>query len=185
MGDRPAFFEFVRAFRAHWFAAMSGGLSVPFAGLAVWVDSKYAQAIFAALAFAAVWFAAFQVWNAEHKKVHATGSREEARKQLAEIGRLRRRLVELRVEMARDEYGAKSEAEWEEEFGRLATEITGKIRAFAGDAEAEIYDARGNINRRVGKGLPPHQRIIDIVIHDLDHLREFIKDYSRGKDRTL
>jgi hypothetical protein len=185
MRDRATFSEFVHAFRAQWFAAMSGGLSVPFAALAVWADSKYAQAIFAALAFAAVWFAAFHVWKAERKKVDAGCSREETRKQLAEIGKLRRRLVEFRVEMVQDQKGSKTEQEWEKEFGAIAAEITEKIRGFAGDAEADIYDARGNISRRFGPGTPPHQRIIDIVIHDLDHLREFIKDYSRGKDRTV
>jgi hypothetical protein len=45
--------DFVLAFRAQWFAAMSGGFSVPFTALAVLVDNKFQQAIFGGLAFAA------------------------------------------------------------------------------------------------------------------------------------
>ncbi len=184
MGDRSTFSEFVRALRTQWFAAMSGGLSVPFAAIAVLADSKYAQAIFAALAFTALWFAAYQVWKAERKEVVSLQTRLGRRAKLAEIAELRKRLVEFRVLMVRDQQGLKSEAEWDAEFRCLASRITEKIKDFAGEAEAAIYDARGNIIRRFGDGAPPHQRVIDIVMHDLDYLREFIKDYSRGKDRA-
>lgn len=48
---------------------MSGGFSIPFAGLAAFADNKYAQVIFVALAFAASWFAAYTIWKAEGEKV--------------------------------------------------------------------------------------------------------------------
>jgi hypothetical protein len=69
MEAKGAFWNYVRVFRAHWLAAMSGGFSVPFTALAVVAGDKYQQAIFGALAFAAFWFAAFRVWKVEHDKV--------------------------------------------------------------------------------------------------------------------
>lgn len=60
---------FLLAFRQHWFAAMSGGFSVPFTAAAIYLQNKYAQGIFGALAFSAAWFAAYRVWKVEHEKV--------------------------------------------------------------------------------------------------------------------
>ena len=37
--------SFAASFRGHWFAAMSGGFSVPFVFLAALTDNKYAQVI--------------------------------------------------------------------------------------------------------------------------------------------
>ena len=48
---------------------MSGSFSVPFAAAAVYLDNKYAQGVFAALAFSAVWFAAYRVWRFEREKL--------------------------------------------------------------------------------------------------------------------
>jgi hypothetical protein len=127
----------------------------------------------------------YQLWKANRAEIGTLRGILGRRTELAEIGKLRRKLVVLRVEMTRDQEGNKTEEGWDREFGAVAAEITEKIRGFAGDAEADIYDARGNITRRFGPGLPPHQRVIDIIVHDLDRLREFIKDYSRGKDRTV
>jgi hypothetical protein len=59
---------FILAFREQWFAAMSGGVSVPFAALAAFTDDKWAQIIFGVLAFTAVWFAAYRIWKVEHEK---------------------------------------------------------------------------------------------------------------------
>src|SRR5258706_11455692 len=66
--DRLSLWNFVRAFRGHWLAAMSGSFSVPFTAAAVYLDNKYAQGIFAMLALAAFWFAAYRVWLVEWKK---------------------------------------------------------------------------------------------------------------------
>ena len=66
--NKPSPWEFVLAFRRETFGAMSGGVSVPFAALAVFLDNAYAQAIFAAMAFTAVWFAAYRVWKAERER---------------------------------------------------------------------------------------------------------------------
>jgi hypothetical protein len=70
MGD-TAIWAFARVLRAHWFAAMSGGFSVPFTAAMVYFDSKYAQSIFGALALASLWFAAYRIWKGEHDKVVA------------------------------------------------------------------------------------------------------------------
>lgn len=60
---------FASAFRTHWFAAMSGGFSVPFTALSVIVDNKWTQFIFAFLAFSAVWVAAYRIWKPERERV--------------------------------------------------------------------------------------------------------------------
>jgi hypothetical protein len=66
-----AIWAFARVLRAHWFAAMSGGFSVPFTAAMVYFDSKYAQSIFGALALTSLWFAAYRIWKSEHDKVVA------------------------------------------------------------------------------------------------------------------
>ena len=71
MGKKSSIWGFVSAFREHWFAAMSGGFSVPFAFAAALADNKYIQIILLALAFSGAWFAAYQIWKAEHEKVLA------------------------------------------------------------------------------------------------------------------
>src|SRR5882672_10062573 len=48
---------------------MSGGASIPFAALAVFLDNKWAQVIFAATALCCAWFAAYRVWKPERQKV--------------------------------------------------------------------------------------------------------------------
>jgi hypothetical protein len=68
MGYRePTFRNFIAAFRGHWLEAMSGGFSVPFTALAVYSSQTYQQAIFALLALAGIWFAAFRIWAVERK----------------------------------------------------------------------------------------------------------------------
>jgi hypothetical protein len=63
------FRAFVAAIRADWFAAMSGGFSVPFGAAAVFADTKYGQAIWGSLAVCAFVFAAYRFWSAEHASV--------------------------------------------------------------------------------------------------------------------
>jgi hypothetical protein len=61
--------SFTLAFRKHWFAAMSGGASIPFTALAVFVDNKWAQLVFACCALTCAWFAAYRVWKPERQRV--------------------------------------------------------------------------------------------------------------------
>jgi hypothetical protein len=61
--------EFLRVFRTQWLAAMSGAFSVPFATLAVFADSRFAQLIWVGLAVGSSWFAAYKVWGSEHKQI--------------------------------------------------------------------------------------------------------------------
>jgi hypothetical protein len=70
--DKP-FWSFLRALRADWFAAMSGGFSVPFTAVAVFADNKYAQAIFACMGFGSIIFASYRIWKSEHDKVLTLG----------------------------------------------------------------------------------------------------------------
>jgi hypothetical protein len=70
-GFKQSFFSFIQAFRSHWLAAMSGGFSVPFTGLAIFAGDKYQQIIFGCLAFAAFWFAAYRIWKHEYDKTAA------------------------------------------------------------------------------------------------------------------
>ena len=59
--------EFALAFRRHWFAAMSSGVGVPFAIMAVFVDIAWGQGAAGALAITAVAFAAYRVWSWERE----------------------------------------------------------------------------------------------------------------------
>jgi len=67
----PTFRNFVAAFRGHLGAAMSGAFSVPFYGLAVYLDNKFAQTIFLSLAFLGSWFAAYTVWRAQCERANS------------------------------------------------------------------------------------------------------------------
>src|SRR5882757_5744663 len=69
MDSQTSIRSFALAFRGQWFAAMSGGFSVPFTALAVFLDNKYQQIIFGCLAFAAVWYAVYTIWKIEREKV--------------------------------------------------------------------------------------------------------------------
>ena len=63
----PSLRNFISAFHGHWFEAMSGGVSVPFAILAVLLDNAYAKVILGLLAATAAGFAAYQAWAWEEK----------------------------------------------------------------------------------------------------------------------
>jgi hypothetical protein len=73
----PSTVEFIRAFRKHWLAAMSGSFSVPFTAAAFFVDGSYGKLLFALLAVSAMWFAAYTVWHAERQKLIVAERREE------------------------------------------------------------------------------------------------------------
>ena len=68
MPAQPSILNFFRAFRGHWFEAMSGAFSVPFAALAAFTEG-YAQIIFVVLAASAGGFAAYRLWSFERQKV--------------------------------------------------------------------------------------------------------------------
>jgi hypothetical protein len=61
--------SFALAFRKQWFAAMSGGASVPFTALAVFLDRRWAQLLFGGCAVVSTWFAAYRVWKSERQRV--------------------------------------------------------------------------------------------------------------------
>ena len=98
---------------------------------------------------------------------------------LNRIAELRQKVAALRVEMEKTEARNKPPEKWAGEFHALENEIAQNIEAFATPAEAAIYRTRGNVIRRMGPGLPAHQLYIDLCIHDLDYLRDFVKAYSR------
>lgn len=63
MAQSATFRDFLRAFWGRWFTAMSGPLSVPFAALAVYVDSKWLKILFGLLAVICAVFASYWVWR--------------------------------------------------------------------------------------------------------------------------
>jgi hypothetical protein len=69
VAPKPTLWNFVLAFREHLFAGMSGGASVPFAALAVFLDNSYAKSNLAALAFTCAGFAGYRMWRHERARV--------------------------------------------------------------------------------------------------------------------
>lgn len=61
--------SFGAALREHWFTAMSGGVSVPFAIAAAYLDNAAAKTLLALAAITCAWFAAYRVWKPEREKV--------------------------------------------------------------------------------------------------------------------
>jgi hypothetical protein len=66
--QRSSAWSFTLSFRQHLFAAMSGGASVPFTALAIYLDNKWAQVIFLVCALTCAWFAAYRVWKPERER---------------------------------------------------------------------------------------------------------------------
>ena len=83
-----------------WLARMSGGFSVPFGALAVWVDSKWASFIWVLLAASAFTLAAYRVWANERMQVNLLGTklnnREKIETALSNLGEIRKEGVVLR-----------------------------------------------------------------------------------------
>lgn len=67
--EMKAFLEYVRRFGTSWLTGMSGAFSVPFVAAMVIADNKYQQAIYGALALAALGFATSRVWKTEYEQV--------------------------------------------------------------------------------------------------------------------
>jgi hypothetical protein len=191
--ETPSVRTFVKAFRRHWFAAMSGGFSVPFAFGAALAPNEAVKYVLLALAFLGAWYAAYTVWRSERLRLinlqRSTDDRKEQKQRLLdEIGELRIKLGTMRIEMEQDHSCRRySESEWKPKFDSLEDEIASKVEQFSSPAEAHLYRHRGNINRPLnpvaGGFLNP--LLVDICIHDSGHLKNFIQDYSRQKERTL
>ena len=76
---------------------------------------------------------------------------------------------------------------WQQKFDALEDEIAKKIEQLSSKAEAITYRNRGNIPRATRPNRPGAfiwPVLIDVCIYDLDYLKTFIQDYSRGKERS-
>jgi hypothetical protein len=182
--DQPSIRGFVAAFRGEWFAAMSGGFSVPFVFLAAFVDNKYGQLILLSLAFSGAWFAAYRLWKAEREKVISYDCKKQGL--LNDIAVLRERVGKMRIDMERDIHARNfNEKHWETKFDELQNDIASKIELFSSPAEAMLYRHRGNLQRPINTNMGGflNERLVDLCIHDLDYLRQLIQDFSRNKKR--
>ncbi len=131
----------------------------------------------------------FYFWKKERERaieLETTLLNRGAKQQLLdEIAALRTKIVRFRIDTDRDyrknrldEKGRKTE------FDGIQDEIALKIEQFSSKAEAEAYRNRGNINRPISPmgGFVNHP-LVDICVHDLDYLQQFILDYSRYRER--
>jgi hypothetical protein len=84
-----AIWAFAKVLRTHWFTAMSGGFSVPFAAAAVFSDQAYQQLIWGTLALGAFGFATFRLWKIERDTVVDLQKRLEKFENKPELTRLR------------------------------------------------------------------------------------------------
>jgi len=94
----------------------------------------------------------------------------------------------MRIQMENDFHQKRFiETEWQPRFDALQDEIAAKIEQFASPAEAHIYRHRGNIQRPLNPTMVGYlyPLLVDICIHDLNHLDKFIRDYSRQKEQSV
>ena len=98
---------------------------------------------------------------------------------LKQISLLRDDMVSLRIALVKDRHGLIGREEGERRYRELQDAITLRIRKLGSAAEENIYRTKGNMTRMLS--LHPHQATIDFCIHDIDFLRELVKDYSRGR----
>lgn len=122
--------------------------------------------------------AAPRLYYEEKNRAYALEERKDKQRHLDEIAALREQLVHLRIEMEGDKAGIKKSEEWQEKFLDLEGKIAFEIEQFSSKAEANIYRIRGNLKRDLSRHRK-HQIYIDMAAHDVDHLKEFIKAYSR------
>lgn len=186
---RHSFFSWERGERVANLINISIGAAL---GLLSYLGVKAATDLSPAFQFTiglAVWFLTlvllitpYRLWRDQALEIDRLTVRNRKQADLDEISDYRQKVVELRIDMVRDFAGKKrSTKEWEQIYKDLADEIAAKIEDFASHAEAVAYRIKGNVNRKVSK--VPHQLYIDLCVHDIDYLRDFIIDYSRGKDR--
>ena len=67
--ERPTIGEFIYVIWRHWGPLMSGAFSVPFAALAVFVDSAYGRFLWGLMAIAAFLTSSYLIWARERKTV--------------------------------------------------------------------------------------------------------------------
>ena len=126
----------------------------------------------------------YQLWKAKVAEIKALKEQMASKATLSEITDLYDEMVSLLNEMCADPECRQGHDHWKAKYHSIATRVTSKIDDFAGKPEAALYNRRGLIDRHIGKGLPPHQLEIDIMRHDVMHLREFLKSYSRQNIRS-
>lgn len=63
------FRSFIGAFTANWLAAVSGGLSVPFALLALYVSNGYQKTLWGILALAGAVTASYRIWSDKSREL--------------------------------------------------------------------------------------------------------------------
>ena len=179
--------NFTRAMWGAWLTRMSGPLSVPLAVATYFVSNEAAKILLGLSAFICLWVTAFFVWKREHDKVV---ERDQQKRQLLnEISALREKMVGYRIEMEKDHAASKfDQALWQQKFDDLEAEIATKIEQLSSKADATTYRSRGNIPRVSRPNRPGTFKwpvLIDVCIYDLDYLKTFIHDYSRGRERTI
>ena len=75
------FGNFLKALAAHWFSAVSGGLSVPFTVFALYVSGRWQKTLFGTLAIAAGIAASYSVWSQKTEEAeHLTDELGQQRK---------------------------------------------------------------------------------------------------------
>src|SRR5215831_4823209 len=97
---------------------------------------------------------------------------------LKQISLLRDQVVSLRIALVKDQHGLIGVEEGERRYRELQDAIARRIRKLGSAAEENIYRTKGNMTRMIS--LHP-QAMIDFCIHDIDFLKELVKDYSRGR----
>jgi hypothetical protein len=104
---------------------------------------------------------------------------QQKRRLLNEIAELRIKVGTMRIEMEQDyNHHRYSESQWLLKFDALQDEVASKIEQLSSSAEAQLYRHRGHIQRPpnpTGGFLNP--LLVDICIHDLEHLKNLIQDY--------
>jgi len=73
--SKPTLIEFLKRLVGDTTSLISGGLSVPFAALSLYLDNKYAKASFGVLAAAGFLIASYRLWAAERRNALAVQDR--------------------------------------------------------------------------------------------------------------
>jgi hypothetical protein len=175
--------DFALALWSEWLTVLSGPLSVPLAVAALFVPNDALKILFGLTAFVGVWVTAYRLWKREHDKLVERDQRK--RQLLDDISALRKTMVRYRIEMEADARQKQfDQAAWQAKYEDLEDQIATKIEQLSSKAEADTYRNRGTIPRAARPNRPSHfiwPVLIDVCIYDLDYLKTFIHDYSRGK----
>ena len=157
MGSQISVWSFAQAFRGQWFAAMSGGFSVPFTALAVFLDNKYQQTIFGCLAFGAVWYAAYTIWKIEREKVvalEASNDRSATKSQLQSFYASGSEIVNRKIPVN------VSEQDWDVYVGEANRWVSGTrawIQNNLGSSAVAKFQAT-NMSAMIGSGNGIHDK---------------------------